>query len=156
MGSKSDLPVMQGAADMLAHFDIPFEMTVVSAHRTPERMMEYAASAREQGLRVVVAGAGGAASLTMASVLLMVFILPWLGVVFGVVTVVATVVVPYLRQRRTRNGGVAVGDLSVAGTTHVLAAPVGHTVAAIARRPRPLPAASTALPSSRSPSSSAR
>jgi 5-(carboxyamino)imidazole ribonucleotide mutase len=63
MGSKSDLPVMQGAADMLAHFDIPFEMTVVSAHRTPERMMEYAASARDKGLKVVIAGAGGAAHL---------------------------------------------------------------------------------------------
>lgn len=63
MGSKSDLPVMQGAADMLKHFGIEFEMTVVSAHRTPERMFEYAQSARERGLKVVIAGAGGAAHL---------------------------------------------------------------------------------------------
>ena len=63
MGSKSDLPVMQGAADMLAHFDIPFEMTVVSAHRTPERMFEYAQSARSRGLKAIIAGAGGAAHL---------------------------------------------------------------------------------------------
>ncbi len=63
MGSKSDLPVMQGAADMLTQFDIPFEITVVSAHRTPERMMEYARTARERGLLVVIAGAGGAAHL---------------------------------------------------------------------------------------------
>jgi len=63
MGSKSDLPVMQGAADMLKEFDIPFEMTVVSAHRTPERMLEYAHSANERGIRVIIAGAGGAAHL---------------------------------------------------------------------------------------------
>lgn len=63
MGSKSDLPVMQGAADMLDHFGITYEMTVVSAHRTPERMFEYAQSARERGIRVVIAGAGGAAHL---------------------------------------------------------------------------------------------
>ncbi|MFK7971116.1 MAG: 5-(carboxyamino)imidazole ribonucleotide mutase [Bacteroidia bacterium] len=63
MGSKSDLPVMQGAADMLEHFGIDYEMTVVSAHRTPERMFEYAQSARERGMKVVIAGAGGAAHL---------------------------------------------------------------------------------------------
>jgi 5-(carboxyamino)imidazole ribonucleotide mutase len=63
MGSKSDLPVMQGAADMLDHFGIKYEMTVVSAHRTPERMFEYAQSARERGLKAVIAGAGGAAHL---------------------------------------------------------------------------------------------
>ena len=63
MGSKSDLPVMQGAADMLKEFNIPFEMTVVSAHRTPERMLEYAQSASDRGLQVIIAGAGGAAHL---------------------------------------------------------------------------------------------
>jgi len=63
MGSKSDLPVMQKAADMLTQFDIPFEITVVSAHRTPERMVSYAQSARERGLQVIIAGAGGAAHL---------------------------------------------------------------------------------------------
>jgi 5-(carboxyamino)imidazole ribonucleotide mutase len=63
MGSDSDLPVMQGAADMLREFDVPFEMTIVSAHRTPDRLYEYARTARERGLRVVIAGAGGAAHL---------------------------------------------------------------------------------------------
>jgi 5-(carboxyamino)imidazole ribonucleotide mutase len=63
MGSSSDLPVMKEAADFLESMDIPFEITVVSAHRTPERMMEYAGSAASRGLRVIIAGAGGAAHL---------------------------------------------------------------------------------------------
>lgn len=63
MGSDSDLPVMQPAADMLRYFDIPFELTVVSAHRTPERMFQYAQGAVGRGLKVIIAGAGGAAHL---------------------------------------------------------------------------------------------
>ena len=63
MGSDSDLPVMQAAADILRQFDIPFELTIVSAHRTPKRMFEYASTAKEKGLRVIIAGAGGAAHL---------------------------------------------------------------------------------------------
>ncbi|MEM7660279.1 MAG: 5-(carboxyamino)imidazole ribonucleotide mutase [Bacteroidota bacterium] len=63
MGSKSDLPVMQAAADMLAKFEIPYEITVVSAHRTPIRMVEYAQTARSRGLKVIIGGAGGAAHL---------------------------------------------------------------------------------------------
>ena len=63
MGSDSDLTVMQAAADVLKEFDIAFELTVVSAHRTPLRMVEYAQSARERGLKVIIAGAGGAAHL---------------------------------------------------------------------------------------------
>jgi len=63
MGSDSDLPVMQPAAQQLEAFGIPYELTIVSAHRTPERMMEYARTARERGLQVVIAGAGGAAHL---------------------------------------------------------------------------------------------
>lgn len=63
MGSDSDLNVMQAAADTLNTFNIPFELTVVSAHRTPERMMEYAKTARQRGLKVIIAGAGGAAHL---------------------------------------------------------------------------------------------
>lgn len=63
MGSDSDLSVMQSAADILQYFDIPFELTVVSAHRTPQRMFDYASSAKERGLKVVIAGAGGAAHL---------------------------------------------------------------------------------------------
>ncbi len=63
MGSQSDLKVMQDAADVLKEFDVDFEMTVVSAHRTPERMMDYAKSAANRGLKVIIAGAGGAAHL---------------------------------------------------------------------------------------------
>ncbi|ANM31376.1 N5-carboxyaminoimidazole ribonucleotide mutase [Acidobacteria bacterium Mor1] len=63
MGSDSDLKVMQQAADMLEQFGVEYEMTVVSAHRTPQRMYDYAQSAAERGLQVIVAGAGGAAHL---------------------------------------------------------------------------------------------
>jgi len=63
MGSKSDLPVMQAVADFLKEIGIPYEITVVSAHRTPLRMVEYAQNARSRGLKVIVAGAGGAAHL---------------------------------------------------------------------------------------------
>ena len=63
MGSDSDLDVMKAAADFLRSVDIPFELTVVSAHRTPVRMVEYATTARERGLKVIIAGAGGAAHL---------------------------------------------------------------------------------------------
>lgn len=63
MGSDSDLPVMQGAAQILERFSIPYELTVVSAHRTPQRMVEYAQQAHQRGLKVIIAGAGGAAHL---------------------------------------------------------------------------------------------
>jgi 5-(carboxyamino)imidazole ribonucleotide mutase len=63
MGSDSDLPVMQGAADILGSLGISFEMTIVSAHRTPKRLVEYAEQAESRGLRVIIAGAGGAAHL---------------------------------------------------------------------------------------------
>jgi 5-(carboxyamino)imidazole ribonucleotide mutase len=63
MGSKSDLNIMQDAADILKDLGVGFEMTVVSAHRTPERMFEYAKSAANRGLKVIIAGAGGAAHL---------------------------------------------------------------------------------------------
>lgn len=63
MGSDSDLTVMQAAADILKSFDIPYELTIVSAHRTPERMFAYASSAKDKGLKVIIAGAGGAAHL---------------------------------------------------------------------------------------------
>jgi 5-(carboxyamino)imidazole ribonucleotide mutase len=63
MGSDSDLPVMQAAADILKEFAIEFELTVVSAHRTPMRMVQYATEAKQRGLKVIIAGAGGAAHL---------------------------------------------------------------------------------------------
>lgn len=63
MGSDSDLPVMQQAAEILDELKVPYEVTIVSAHRTPHRMIEYAESARSRGLKVIIAGAGGAAHL---------------------------------------------------------------------------------------------
>jgi 5-(carboxyamino)imidazole ribonucleotide mutase len=63
MGSDSDWPVMKAAAEALAEFDVPYEVSVVSAHRTPQRMLDYARDAAGRGLRVIIAGAGGAAHL---------------------------------------------------------------------------------------------
>ncbi len=63
MGSDSDLPVLQKAADILTELQVAFEMTIISAHRTPERMFEFARNAHERGIRVIIAGAGGAAHL---------------------------------------------------------------------------------------------
>ena len=63
MGSESDMEVMKGAAEILKQFEIPYEMTIVSAHRTPDRMNEYAKDAKGRGIRVIIAGAGGAAHL---------------------------------------------------------------------------------------------
>ncbi len=63
MGSDSDLKVMEAAAEILKKFDVDFEITIVSAHRTPRRMMDYATNAHSRGLKVIIAGAGGAAHL---------------------------------------------------------------------------------------------
>ncbi len=63
MGSESDLPVMKEAADVLEQLGVSFEMTIVSAHRTPERMFSYAREAADRGIKVIIAGAGGAAHL---------------------------------------------------------------------------------------------
>lgn len=63
MGSKSDLPTMQAAADILKQFEIEFEIDIVSAHRTPEKMVDYAKTAHIRGIQVIIAGAGGAAHL---------------------------------------------------------------------------------------------
>lgn len=63
MGSKSDLIIMQEAADILTKFEVAFDMTIVSAHRTPDRMRTYAMEAKSKGIKVIIAGAGGAAHL---------------------------------------------------------------------------------------------
>ena len=63
MGSKSDLPVMQDAIDILNEFGIESEVNIVSAHRTPDKMFKYANNARDNGIKVIIAGAGGAAHL---------------------------------------------------------------------------------------------
>ena len=78
MGSDSDLPVMQAAADILTELGVAWELTIVSAHRTPERLYDYAGNAESRGLRVIIAGAGGAAHLPgMAAALT---VLPVIGV----------------------------------------------------------------------------
>jgi len=63
MGSDSDLPVMKAAAELLTEFNIPFELTLVSAHRTPKRLFQFAQNAHKKGIQVIIAGAGGAAHL---------------------------------------------------------------------------------------------
>lgn len=63
MGSKSDLPIMQAAADVLIELGLDYDLTIISAHRTPERMFDYAKTAKANGLKVIIAGAGGAAHL---------------------------------------------------------------------------------------------
>lgn len=78
MGSQSDWPTMRRAAEVLAKLEVPFEARIVSAHRTPERLFAYARSARERGLKVVIAGAGGAAHLP--GMVASLTILPVLGV----------------------------------------------------------------------------
>ncbi len=78
MGSDSDLKVMKAAADILTTFAVPFELTVVSAHRTPQRMVTYATTAAKRGLKVIIAGAGGAAHLP--GMLASLTILPVIGV----------------------------------------------------------------------------
>jgi 5-(carboxyamino)imidazole ribonucleotide mutase len=78
MGSKSDLNVMNDAADILTKFGVEFEMTVVSAHRTPERMFNYAKEAAKRGLKVIIAGAGGAAHLP--GMVASITVLPVIGV----------------------------------------------------------------------------
>jgi len=78
MGSDSDWPVMEAAAHALAEFDVPFEVGVVSAHRTPDRMLDYARTAAGRGIEVIIAGAGGAAHLP--GMLASVTTLPVIGV----------------------------------------------------------------------------
>jgi 5-(carboxyamino)imidazole ribonucleotide mutase len=78
MGSKSDLNIMNDAADILKGFGVEFEMTVVSAHRTPERMFTYAKEAAGRGLKVIIAGAGGAAHLP--GMVASITVLPVIGV----------------------------------------------------------------------------
>lgn len=78
MGSDSDLPVMEAAAKMLERFRVSYELTVVSAHRTPERLFEYAGTAADRGLQVIVAGAGGAAHLP--GMVAAISVLPVIGV----------------------------------------------------------------------------
>ncbi|MBF0096605.1 MAG: 5-(carboxyamino)imidazole ribonucleotide mutase [Magnetococcales bacterium] len=108
MGSDSDWNVMQAAAGVLRHFDIPFEMMVSSAHRTPERTHRYAATAVQRGLQVIIAGAGAAAHL--AGVVAAITPLPVIGVPLaatglqGLDALLATVQMP---------GGIPVATMAI-------------------------------------------
>jgi 5-(carboxyamino)imidazole ribonucleotide mutase len=110
MGSDSDLPVMQEAGRVLADFGVPFEMTVASAHRSPDRAATYAREAEGRGVRVIIAGAGGAAHL--AGVLAAHTALPVIGVplagsaVNGLDSLLATVQMP---------AGVPVATVAIGG-----------------------------------------
>lgn len=110
MGSESDLPVMQDAADLLDAFEVPYEMRVLSAHRTPAVMQEYAETAHERGLKVIIAGAGGAAHLP--GMIAASTTLPVLGVpvktskLSGLDSLLSIVQMP---------GGVPVGTLAING-----------------------------------------
>ena len=108
MGSRSDLPTMQHAAETLKHFSIVYEMRVVSAHRTPKAMMEYASEAKNRGIKIIIAGAGGAAHLP--GMVAAVTTLPVLGVpiqsraLMGIDSLLSIVQMP---------GGVPVGTLAI-------------------------------------------
>ena len=108
MGSDSDWPVMSGAADVLTEFGVPFEADVVSAHRMPRQMMDYGSSAADRGLRVIIAGAGGAAHLP--GMLASLTPLPVIGVPVPLAHLVATVAVGGARNA----GLLAVRILAVA------------------------------------------
>lgn len=108
MGSKSDWPTMQHAAEMLTEFDVPHERRVVSAHRTPQWMFKYATSAEQRGLKIIIAGAGGAAHLP--GMIASMTTLPVLGVpiqsraLSGLDSLLSIVQMP---------GGVPVGTLAI-------------------------------------------
>ncbi len=111
MGSDSDLPIMRKAADILKSFDVPFELNVMSAHRTPDRAHQYATTAHTRGIKVLIAGAGVAAHL--AGVLAANTPLPVLGVPInsgalqGLDALLATVQMP---------SGIPVGALAIDGS----------------------------------------
>lgn len=126
MGSDSDWAIMQAAADALAEFDIPFEKDVVSAHRMPEQMIAYGRSAEDRGLRVIIAGAGGAAHLP--GMLASVTPLPVIGVpvplahldgldsLLSIVQMPAGVPVATVSVGGARNAGLLAARILAAGT----------------------------------------
>ena len=155
MGSQSDLNIMGAAADVLEQFGIGFEVTVVSAHRTPKRMFDYAASASKRGLKVIIAGAGGAAHLP--GMVASITTLPVIGVpvksanslngldsLLSIVQMPDGIPVATVAVNGAKNAGIlaaeiiALSDKSVAGKlkTHklTLKKKVEHSVKTIARK----------------------
>ena len=130
MGSDSDLPIMQAAADLLDELEVAYEMTIVSAHRTPRRLYEYAESARGRGLKVIIAGAGGAAHLPgMAAAITP---LPVIGVpvktsslggldsLYSIVQMPAGVPVATVAINGARNAGLLAAQILGAGDPAIL------------------------------------
>ena len=131
MGSDSDLPVMKEAADILTGFEIPIELTIVSAHRTPKRLYEYAETAKERGISVIIAGAGGSAHLP--GMVASITTLPVIGVpvmtkalsgvdsLYSIVQMPAGIPVATVAINGAKNAGIlaasilSVGDEEIAG-----------------------------------------
>jgi 5-(carboxyamino)imidazole ribonucleotide mutase len=131
MGSTSDLRVMKEAADILGDFGISFEITVVSAHRTPDRLMEYAGSAASRGLKVIIAGAGGAAHLP--GMVAAVTPLPVIGVpvkasisldgwdsILSILQMPAGIPVATVALNGARNAGILATQIIAAGNLDIL------------------------------------
>ncbi len=149
MGSDSDWPVMRAAAAALAEFDVPYEADVVSAHRMPRDMIEYGASAQSRGLRVIIAGAGGAAHLP--GMLASVTPLPVIGVpvplahldgldsLLSIVQMPAGIPVATVSVGGARNAGLLAVRILAAGEGPAAAALRGqaHRLRRPARRPGP-------------------
>ena len=113
MGSDSDLNVMQAASDILKQFDIPHEVTVVSAHRTPHRMFEYAQTAKSRGLKVIIAGAGGAAHLPgmVASVTVLPVIIDGWDSVLSILQMPNGVPVGTVALNASKNAGILAAEI---------------------------------------------
>lgn len=131
MGSKSDLPVMKEAAEMLELFGVEYEISIVSAHRTPERMFDYAKTAASRGLKVIVAGAGGAAHLPGMTASLTA--LPVIGVpikssnsidgwdsVLSILQMPGGVPVATVALNGAKNAGILAAQIVAAGDTKLL------------------------------------
>ena len=120
MGSDSDLPIMQNAFEVCKEFDIPFEVKILSAHRTPEEHAEYSRSAQERGLKIIIAAAGGAAHLpgvTAANTLLPVIGVPIKGKSFeGMDSLLSIVQMP---------SGIPVATVSVDGAKNAALLAIG-------------------------------
>lgn len=131
MGSKSDLPVMEEAVLVLKEFNIPYELDIVSAHRTPEKMMDYGRQAHGRGIRVIIAGAGGAAHLP--GMLASVTPLPVIGVpvkssnsidgwdsVLSILQMPSGVPVATVALNGAKNAGILAAQIIGAGDAEVL------------------------------------
>ncbi|TAK43248.1 MAG: 5-(carboxyamino)imidazole ribonucleotide mutase [Saprospiraceae bacterium] len=131
MGSDSDLPIMREAADFLQEIDVPFELTIISGHRTPERLFDFAKNAHHRGVKIIIAGAGGAAHLPgMAAALTP---LPVIGVpikspnsmdgwdsVFSILQMPSGVPVATVALNAAKNAGILAAQIIATGDAALL------------------------------------